>query len=279
MSHIPKLCIFDMDGVVYRLNDPIRSAITTIQWLQDQDTEVVFFTNNSSKTPEKFQKKLRTMGIPTEISHIFTSATIAATHLQKMHPNGSLYIIGEQGMRTICETQGFEISNVIDPTLENREFLRPEDSVDAVLVGWDTQVTYGKLRTAMMQINAGAKFYATNDDASYPVPGTIWPGAGANVAFLATALARKPEIIFGKPYPFGFQAILDQFAVSPDDALMVGDRLSTDILGGNLAKIPTVCVETGVHHQMDLSHFPPTHAPTYFYQDLSEWRKKMENTS
>ena len=142
---------------------------------------------------------------------------------------------------------------------------------DLVVVGWDRKVTYNKLRTAMVLIRNGAKFYATNDDASFPAPNNqLWPGTGAIVAFLSTALNKKPEKIFGKPDPDGILSILKKYNISPNEAVLIGDRLNTDILGGNRAGIVTIAVETGINNRQDLENTPQEQHPNYFFTNLDE---------
>lgn len=275
----PLLCIFDMDGVIYRLNDPISSAIETIDWLQTNHVQIAFFTNNSSQTPSTYCKKLQKMGISVKKEQIFTSGSIASEILSKKYPNGTFYVIGENGLFEVLANKGLRILNQVNSRIEDIEVLNPsneDEAADAVLVGWDRSVSYTKFRTAMMLILNGSAFYATNDDASFPVPHAIWPGAGANVSFLATALDKKPLQIFGKPHPYGYQQILSHFQVSTSDTVMIGDRLSTDILGGNRMGIKTICIETGIHTRIDRHSFPPEYHPTKFYQSMKEWRIDLE---
>lgn len=264
------LFIFDMDGVLYRTSEPITSGIACVKKLQDLGKSVVFLTNNSTKTPENFAKKLNNMGLQVESNSIYTSATITAMQLAPQYQGGRVYVIGEHGLYQALKDQGFTILNETYPKINTLTSLPEDLEAELVVVGWDTQVTYNKFRVAMMLILKGAHFFATNDDASFPAPGTFWPGSGANVAFLATALGKVPEKIFGKPFPDGIKTILHQYQIDPDSAVLIGDRLSTDILGGNRAKITTVFVETGINTQKDVLQASEDQKPTYSFPLLSD---------
>jgi HAD superfamily hydrolase (TIGR01450 family) len=255
------------------MNDPIPEAIATIKKLEKSGKKIAYFTNNSSKTPAAFQEKLQRMGLSVTPEQIFTSSIIAAETLKDNYSGAVIYTVGEEGLNENLEVYGYTILNHQDPAIESTEYLSENQRADIVLVGWDTNVTYGKLRSAMMLILEGAEFYATNDDASYPVPGTLWPGAGANVAFLSCALGKDPKTIFGKPHSEGFQTILNYYDVNANQAVMVGDRIETDIYGGNLVNMTTIAVATGVHKPEDLSKFPPEYHPDYFYRSLADWWK------
>ncbi|UYP45013.1 hypothetical protein NEF87_001298 [Candidatus Lokiarchaeum ossiferum] len=264
------LFIFDMDGVLYRTSEPIPSGIACVKKLRDLGKIVVFLTNNSSKTPENFAQKLYDMGLQVESELIYTSATITAMQLSSQYRNAQVYVIGEHGLYQALKDQGFTVLNEIYPNIEDLTIIPEDLTADLVVVGWDTHVNYNKFRVAMMLILKGAQFYATNDDASFPAPGTFWPGSGANVAFLSTALGKAPEKIFGKPFPDGIQTILQHYHKDPDSAVLVGDRLSTDILGGNHAKITTVFVETGINSHDDVSRVSEEQKPTYTFPLLSD---------
>lgn len=265
-----ELFIFDMDGVIYKLDHPILSGVQFIKYLQDHNKIIAFFTNNSSKTPEIYQKKLNKMGLEISVNQIYTSATIAGDYLAEKYSDIIFYVIGETGLIEVLKSKGFRILNQENPLIENKEFLAEDDFADVVIVGWDTQINFGKLRTALMLIFKGADFYATNEDASFPVPGTVWPGTGAIVAYLKTALGQSPLKVFGKPHKIGFQKILRDFQLTPEKSVMIGDRLSTDIFGGNNMGMTTICVETGVHTKNDESKFPISHHPTLFCKKLTD---------
>lgn len=266
-----KLFIFDMDGVIYRTKEPIPSGIRAVQKLRSLGKQVVFLTNNSSKSRESYQELLSQLGIKCEIKDIFTSGYLTAQILSSLYPSAKIFVIGEEGLISELKLEGFKILNEEFPEIENSESIPTDFRADLVVVGWDRKVTYNKFRTAMVLIKNGAKFYATNDDASFPAPNNqLWPGTGAIIAFLSTALSQKPENIIGKPNPEGILSILRINNTLPNDAVLIGDRLNTDILGGNRAGITTIAVETGINNKQDLLNAPQDQHPTYFFTNLDE---------
>jgi HAD superfamily hydrolase (TIGR01450 family) len=269
-----KLFIFDMDGVLYRETEPITTGINAVNKLQEMGKKVAFLTNNSTKTSETYSEKLNKMGMKTTPDQIFTSANIAVNHLEPLYPKGTVFVIGEQGLKTVFESKGFTILNDKHPEIDTFKLLPPEIRADFVIVGLDWTATYNKLRTGMMLINNGAHFYATNDDANFPVPGTLWPGAGALVSFLATACLKQPELIFGKPYLFGSQAILAHFDMKKEDSVMIGDRLSTDVVLGNNAGMVSICVGTGVSTRKEAERAKPPQKPNFYFETLDEMFEK-----
>ncbi len=270
-----KLFIFDMDGVIYRTNEPIPSGIRAVHKLRSMKKQVVFLTNNSSKSRESYKEFLNQLGIICEIEDIFTSGYLTAQILSSLYTSAIIFVIGEEGLISELKLEGFKILNEEFPDIENMESIPINVRADLVVVGWDRKVTYNKFRTAMTLIKNGAKFYATNDDASFPAPkNQLWPGTGAIVAFLSTALNEKPKKIFGKPNPEGILSILKINNISPSEAVLIGDRLNTDILGGNRAGITTIAVETGINNKKDLLKAPKEQHPTYFFTNLDELFKR-----
>ncbi len=269
------LFIFDMDGILWNSMEPIPSGIRAVQKLSTLGKQVVFLTNNSSKSRKSYKELLSQLGISCEIKDIFTSGYLTAKILSHLYPSAKIFVIGEEGLISELKLEGFKILNEEFPDLENKESIPINVEADLVVVGWDRKVTYNKFRTAMTLIKNGAKFYATNDDASFPAPNNqLWPGTGAIVAFLSTALNEKPENIFGKPNPDGILSILRINKMLPDEAVLIGDRLNTDILGGNRAGITTIAVETGINNRQDLLKAPKEQHPTHFFTNLDELIKR-----
>ncbi|QEE17561.1 HAD-IIA family hydrolase [Promethearchaeum syntrophicum] len=267
-----KLFILDMDGVIFLgQKEPIPSGIRAVQKLRSMGKQVVFLTNNSSKSRDSYKQFLSHIGITCEIEDIYTSGYLTAQILSRLYPSATIFVIGEEGLISELKLEGFKILNEEFPNVENEELIPNNMEADLVVVGWDRKVTYNKLRTAMTLIKKGAKFYATNDDASFPAPNNqLWPGTGAIVAFLSTALNEKPEKIFGKPNPEGILSVLKNYNILPSEAVLIGDRLNTDILGGNRAGIVTIAVETGINNRKDLVNTPHDQHPTYFFTNLDE---------
>ncbi len=232
-----RLAIFDLDGVIYRGNEPIPGVAKIIKKLKDLSISVVFNSNNSTLTRDMYVKKLNKFHIASNIDDIFTSAYIAAEEISKMSSNANIYVIGEQGLKEELKAKNHQVF----------DFVSDFNKIDYVIVGLDRKFDYQKLATAQKCISQGhAQFYATNEDATLPDKDNELPGAGCMVAALEKCVSQKPIKIFGKPSPLGIKMILEKTQIESYNAAIFGDRLDTDMIAGNQAKIKTILVLTGV---------------------------------
>ena len=238
--------LFDLDGVLFRGDESVPGAAPTLETLRGRGVRLVFFTNNSSRTPEQVAAKLEGFGIRADAAEVVTSAQ-ATAELLASRGGGSVFAIGGDGVVRALAGEGLRLVDGAAP------------EADLVVVGIDEGFTYAKLRTACVLIRGGAGFVATNADVTYPAPGgLVWPGAGSLVAAVAAATERKPEVV-GKPFAPLFEAALRRAGgVRP---LVVGDRLDTDIEGANRLGWDSLLVLSGVSTASDLegSEARPTH--------------------
>ena len=232
-----KLAIFDLDGVIYRGHSLIPNADIIIQKLKKLSIRVVFNSNNSTITRQMYVDRLKKFNISSEISDFYTSASITSAEVTKIKKKARIFVIGEIGLCEELKSMGHTI--IKNPSNYNE--------VDFVIVGLDRSFKYENLAFAQRYIlEGGARFYATNADATLPVARGLLPGAGVMVNAVETCTAKKPIKIFGKPEPYGIELILKDAHMSVKEACIFGDRLNTDILAGNNAGIITVAVLTGV---------------------------------
>ena len=257
------LYVFDLDGVIYRMDEPVPGAVETIHRLRNRGDKITYLTSNSSRTREDYVAKLASLGIPAAPEEIMTSAYALAQWFKARSAAGkTAYIIGEFGLKEELTTAGLKIaeSPLIDPTDPTHS---AKSKIDYVVVGWDRSATYGKLADAHRAIvESGATFIATNRDATYPdAGGRTLPGSGALVAALATCTGVEP-IVIGKPETYTLELILKMTKTTPRECIVVGDRFDTDILIGNRVGAKTILVQTGVHTEKDLIAFPECHHPT-----------------
>jgi len=229
-----QLFIFDLDGVIYLGNEPIPGAKKVLDFLTTNKKKFYYLTNNSTKTRTQFKEKLLKMGINASEQQIITSAYATAKYLQRQ-PVGPIYVIGEIGLINELRTAGF---SVITEDTSNEQ-------IKYVVVGLDRNFTYQKLAYALTALERGAKFIATNADPTLPTEYGILPGAGSMVAALSTAANISPMIIIGKPNTFMVDLILNQEKIPPSQAIIVGDRYTTDIMAGINANIKTILVKSG----------------------------------
>ena len=240
-----KLAIFDLDGVVYRGVSLIPNIPEIIQELKDLSIQVIYNSNNSTNTREKYVERLERFNIPSEISDFYTSAPITSAEIVKIKEEANIFVIGEVGLREELKAVGHRI---ITTPVEYKD-------VDFVIVGLDRDFHYKNLEIAQKCIMEGkAKFYATNADSTLPVARGFKPGAGVMVSAVETCTGQKPLKIFGKPEPFGIQLILKDLKIPAKNACIFGDRLNTDILAGNRANIITVAVLTGVTSKSEIEN-------------------------
>ncbi|MFX0010221.1 MAG: HAD-IIA family hydrolase [Candidatus Hermodarchaeota archaeon] len=237
------LAIFDLDGVVYKGDTLIPNSDKVISYLKENSVNVVYNSNNSTATRQMYVDRLRSFNIQCEIKDLYTSASITAEEITKLKQNAKIFVIGEIGLREELKMRGH---TVIDVDYEYNK-------VDFVIVGLDRAFNYKKLifaQTCILQGNA--KFYATNADSTLPVANGLLPGAGVMVNAVETCTNQKPVDIFGKPNPFGIISMLNDTGTFPEQAVIFGDRLNTDIIAGNRAKIITALVLTGVTKESDV---------------------------
>jgi 4-nitrophenyl phosphatase len=251
-----KALILDMDGVIWKSDAPIGDLSAIFKRIRERGLKFVFATNNGTKTPEDYQKKLHELGVDVDAAQVVTSALGIAFLLAQKHPRGTkIFMIGEDGIRTALEEQGFEIVSV-----ENA----PE--AEAVVMGIDRGVNFQKIAEATLLVRAGVPFYTTNTDRTFPTPRGEIPGSGAWLAVVTTATGIQP-IVAGKPFPYLMELALERLGTSREETLVVGDRLETDIAAGQAVGCPTAMVLSGVSTKAEAGEWKPS--PTLIADDLA----------
>jgi 4-nitrophenyl phosphatase len=229
-SHI-KALILDMDGVLWRANQPIGNLPEIFAAFERLGLKVTLATNNSTLTVDQYLEKLSGYGVSLKPEQIINSGHAAAYYLNRTHPNGgTVFMIGEAGLRS---------------ALAERGFTHGEKDPLAVIVSMDRELTYDKMAQATLLIRSGLPFIGTNPDRTFPTPLGLIPGVGSILAALETASDVKPVIV-GKPQPEMYQFALERLRMGPGEVLVVGDRVETDILGAQKLKCPTALVLSGV---------------------------------
>ncbi len=238
-----KALILDIDGVLWKGEIPIGNLERIFTKIIENSINYCFVTNNSSKSISEYTKKFKKFRIPVNEDQFFTSGQVAADLLGERFPGGgNVFIIGMDGL----------VRN-----LSKRGFMNSDENPLAVVVGLDQNVTYKKLQTATRLIRQGALFIGTNGDKTFPTPEGLAPGAGSLLAALVTSTNIEPEVI-GKPQPTIFLKALDFLRLSPNETLVIGDRLETDIAGGQSVGCKTALVLSGVTTRaMAEKWFPP----------------------
>jgi 4-nitrophenyl phosphatase len=224
----------DADGTLWRGPLPLPGLAGLFDFLHRQNLAYRIVTNSTVETPAHYRQKLADFGVKVNQEHILTAAVATAAYLQDHFPVGaSVFMIGEEGLRTALNQAGFTLA------------ADAGRAVDAVVVGGDTGLTYAKLKQAILLIQKGAALIGTNPDLLVPTEEGLVPEAGTTLAALQAATGVAP-IIIGKPEPILFELAMRQMGSHPGETAMLGDRLETDILGGQRAGLTTLLVTTGV---------------------------------
>lgn len=242
----PRLVIFDLDGVVYRGEEPVPGAADLVNALRRSGRLVRFATNNSSATRAEYVARLAGHGIAATTEEIVTSSYATLEHIDAHLPQvRRVLAIGAPGLVAELRDGGLDVTPVTDAAPADWNGGPLPARYDAVVSGLDRLIDYRRLGIAAAAIREGALFIATNADVRYPTPEGFAPGAGAIVAALATVSGVEPLVI-GKPQPAMFQAILEHDGVPATDALVIGDNPDADIIAARRAGIASVLVLTGV---------------------------------
>ncbi len=237
--------VCDMDGVLWRGTNPLPGLQDFFAMIHDLGLEHIMVTNNSSNTPTQYVRKLAGMGIATTEDHVLNSAVATAHYVTEQKPGATVYALGGAGVLEALHVGGI--------TVVDGDGSQP---VDFVVMGWDRELTWRKLAVATRYILAGAPLVATNPDLTFPLEEDVLaPGNGAQVAALEAATGTQ-AIIVGKPAPLLYQQALCQMGTAPDETLVIGDRLDTDILGGVRLGMPTALVLTGISRREELDQSP-----------------------
>ena len=251
-----KAWIFDMDGVLYRGAEPLPGVVESVRGAGTSRAAVHARHQQFNVIRRGVRQKAETMGISVPASAILTSAVATRDYLVKSFGNDlGILVIGMPALKE----QLFDGSGFHDVTV-------PQNVPDAVVIGLDKAFTYEKLSTANAAIRAGARFVATNTDSTLPTESGLIPGAGSIVAAIETATGQTPVVV-GKPEPLMLHMALQRKGVPPHEAVMVGDRLDTDIVAGDRAGMLTVLVLTGVSTRDEIATAPSL--PDLVFTDLN----------
>lgn len=252
--------LLDMDGTIYLGDGLLPGALDFLDTVQKQGKQYLFLTNNSSKNPNQYVKKLAAMGIDVEVEQVFTSGMATAIYLKQQKPGAKVYLVGTPGLEEEFRSHGFILT---------------DDDPDFVVLGFDTTLTYEKLWKICDFVREGKPYIATHPDNNCPTPTGFMPDIGAMIALIEVSAERRPDVIVGKPNRFIVDSAAKKMGVDIDKIAMVGDRLYTDIAMGGTANITTALVLSGETKQADIADSP--HQPTYVFENIgkmSEWLKR-----
>jgi NagD protein len=235
-----KTYLIDMDGVLVHGERPIPGANEFIQRLYDRGHKFLILTNNSRYTPLDLQHRLHSSGIKVDVSHLFSSAMATASFIQSQKPVGSAYVLGGTGLYQALNEIGYTLTDY---------------NPDFVILGETESYPYEKIVRASQLIASGVPFIATNPDANGPTESGLIPACGAVAALLEKASGYHPYFV-GKPNPLIMRLALRFLDEHSENAVMVGDRMDTDIKVGLESGLETILVLSGVTQREMIERFP-----------------------
>ncbi len=230
----------DMDGVLVHENQALPGAVALLKQWQDQGKRFLVLTNNSIFTPRDLSARLKASGLEVPEDSLWTSALATADFLASQMPGGSAFVIGEAGITTALHEAGFVMTDA-DP--------------DFVVVGETRNYSFEAITKAIRLIGKGARFIATNPDATGPSAEGPMPATGAVSALITKATGREPYVV-GKPNPMMFRSAMNRIGAHSENTGMIGDRMDTDIVAGIEAGLHTVLVLTGISDRNEIQRYP-----------------------
>ena len=230
----------DMDGVLVHESRSLPGAAELLRQWTDSGTPFLVLTNNSMFTPRDLSARLRASGLNVPEESIWTSALATADFLRSQIPGGSAFVIGEAGITTALHEAGF-IMTETDP--------------DYVVVGETRNYSFEAITKAIRLIVGGARFIATNPDATGPSLDGPMPATGAVSALITPATGMEPYVV-GKPTPMMFRSAMNKIGAHSENTAIIGDRMDTDIIAGIEAGLHTILVMTGISDEAEVNRYP-----------------------
>ncbi|MFH5797040.1 HAD-IIA family hydrolase [Haladaptatus sp. CMAA 1911] len=247
--------VVDVDGTLVRGDDGLPGAGDAVRTLREAGITPLFFSNNPTRPPEHYVDRLATNGIAIDAEEVLTSALVTAEFLEAEHAGRDVFVVGEAYLGELLESRGFRVRD--DP-----------DVADVVVASIDRAFDYEALTEAFWALEDGALFVGTDPDVTIPARERLVPGSGAILNAIAGVAGRDPDHVLGKPSADAGQAALSHLGVSPEECLVVGDRLDTDIALGERIGATTALVRSGVTTAADLAESTVT--PDYVLDSVRE---------
>ena len=235
-----KAFISDMDGVIYHGKRLLDGAAEFVNWLKSENKEYLFLTNSSERSPKQLSQKLSGMGIEIAPEHFMTSALATATFLHSQMPGARVYTIAEFGL---------------DEALSDVGCVLTDEHPDYVVLGETEDYTYEKITKGIRAVLTGAKLIGTNPDICGPSEGGVVPACKSLIAPIELSTGKQAYFI-GKPNPLIMRASLKRINCHREDAVIIGDRMDTDIIAGIESEIQTVLVLSGITSKEEVEKFP-----------------------
>lgn len=261
-----KLFLLDMDGTIYLDDQLFDGTMEFLDHVKQTGGRYLFLTNNSSRGVDSYVEKLRRLGIPAEREDFLTSVDATIAFLKKRYGEENalrkkIYLMGTESFRRQLEGERFLITET------------PDEDVEILLMGFDRELTYRKLEDASFLLTRGVEYFATNPDWVCPTAWGYVPDCGSMAHMLQNATGRLPYFI-GKPQPDMVLMALEKYGYAPEDAVLIGDRVYTDIACGCNAGIDTIFVLSGEGTLADAENSATK--PTYIINNIEEVYRRLK---
>jgi NagD protein len=255
--------VLDMDGTIYLGRTLFPETRPFLAEMERMGIGVSFVTNNCTRSRAEYAEHLREMGVDARAQAITTSAQATIHFLQSSMPNVKrLFVLGTSGLRDELVAAGFEVV---------------DDRPEAVVVGFDTGLTYEQLCQTAYWISQGLPYVATHPDRVCPTDRpTVLPDCGAICALLESATGRRPDAVPGKPSPAMLRAVAVENRVSPNEVALVGDRLYTDMRMARDAGAIGVLTLTGETKQSDVERCAADERPDVVVENLAQLARLIQ---
>ncbi len=255
-----RLFLLDMDGTIYLGDRLFDGTLDFLNQVRAQGGKYLFVTNNSSRSVSAYVDRLNGMGIPSDADDFLTSVDALIWYLRGKYDGALIYAFGTKTFREQLGEAGFRITDKL------------EDGVSLLACGFDTELTFQKLEDACILLGRGVDFVATNPDWVCPTAWGSVPDCGSVCEMLFRATGRRPRFI-GKPEPEMALLSMEKYGYTPEQTVLVGDRIYTDIACGVNAGVDTAFVLSGEGVTEDVERFN-VH-PTGIYENIREIFQKM----
>ena len=254
-----KLWLLDMDGTIYNENEIFEGTLDFLQQIRDNGGRYILITNNSSKSVTDYVQKVTGMGIQAGFEDFYTSSQATAMYIRENYPGQTVYCMGTRSLVTELRESGLSVVT------------EPDESASVVLIGFDTENTSEKIRNTCIMLGRDVVYLATNPDLVCPVSFGFIPDCGSMSIMLKNATGKEPFFI-GKPQPIMVDCVLKNTGCSAGEAVIVGDRLYTDIATGKNAGVDAICVLSGEATLKDIEDGDIK--PDLLFRDVKEiWQK------
>lgn len=250
--------LLDMDGTFYLGTKLLPGAREFMRYIEDHQKSYLFLTNNSSKSADVYVKKFHMMGVDIPIEKIFTSGEATALYLKKNMPDKRIFLVGTPALEAEFKKSGIQIT---------------DENPDAVVLGFDTTITYQKIWDICNYVREGLPYIATHPDFNCPTEDGFMPDIGSFIALIETSTGRRPDVVIGKPNAYIIQSILQKTGLDITEIAMVGDRLYTDIALGK-AGIPTILVLSGETSRADI--LDSKYQPDFIFENLLDMVESLK---